>query len=271
MIASVNCNYKNTKHEEVKKLNHKGTRREVAKPAVIYLKSARHGLSLIFLLPLLSLFYPNDWATAKIFKYVDSNGIIHLSNVPGNRKYQEWIKVPGTSNNRMRKSPVESKDKITKVVEVASSKYGINSDLIRAVIRTESNFNPGAISPKGAMGLMQLMPDTARQYKVDNPFDPGENIHGGVQHLNYLLSEYNYDLKRALAAYNAGKGSVDQFNGVPPFPETVDYINRVLYYYQNPGFLRGNQATLRHKIKRAIKIFRYVSPDGVILFTNVRQ
>lgn len=256
----------------MKKLNHKGAGRGVHKPAVIYPKGARPGLSLIFLLSLLSLLYPDSWALAKIFKYVDSNGITHFSNAPGGGRYQEWKKVAESYKDGKRMPTEKNKDKIAKVVELASKKYGVSSDLVKAVIKAESNFNPWAISAKGAMGMMQLMPETARQYGVEDPFDPWENIHGGVRHLDYLLTQYNHDIERALAAYNAGKGWVEQYNGVPPFPETIDYINRVIYYYQNPGALHSKRLVNHHKkVKRANKIFVYVSPGGVVLFTNVRQ
>ena len=228
-------------------------------------------LALIFLLPLVSILCLNSLAVAKMFKYVSSSGIIHLSNVPGTEGYQAWEEVPEGYNGRRRKASVKEKDEITKAVELAARRYGVNSNLVKAVIKTESNFNPQAISPKGAMGLMQLMPETAKQYGVENPFNLWENIQGGVQHLDYLLSKYDYNLERVLAAYNAGKGQVERYNGVPPFPETIDYINRVFYYYQNPRTLHSGQVANHNRTKKANKIFRYVSPNGVVLFTNVRQ
>ncbi|OPY90618.1 MAG: Soluble lytic murein transglycosylase precursor [Syntrophus sp. PtaU1.Bin208] len=123
-----------------------------------------------------------------------------------------------------------------KAIKSACKRYTVDPALVRAVIMAESNFNPEAISPKGAMGLMQLMPDTARQMGVSNPFNPVENIHGGVGYLSRLLKSLNGDLSLALAAYNAGPERVKNYNGIPPFQETWSYIKRVLDYYQ---FFKG--------------------------------
>jgi hypothetical protein len=119
-----------------------------------------------------------------------------------------------------------------KAIRSACKRYTVDPALVRAVIMAESNFNPEALSPKGAMGLMQLMPDTAREMGVSDPFDPVENIHGGVGYLSRLLKSLNGDLSLALAAYNAGPERVKNYNGIPPFQETWSYINRVLDYYQ---------------------------------------
>jgi soluble lytic murein transglycosylase-like protein len=114
------------------------------------------------------------------------------------------------------------------VVNTASSRNNINPELILSVIRAESGFNPNAVSPKGARGLMQLMPLTATRLGVDNALDPVANVEGGTRYLKELLERYQNDLSKALAAYNAGPGRVEQYNGVPPYPETRAYIARII-------------------------------------------
>jgi len=113
-----------------------------------------------------------------------------------------------------------------------AKKHGVDFALIKAMIRAESGFNPNAISKKGAKGLMQLMPQTAARMNVSNVFNPKENIEGGVRYFKYLLSLFNNDLRLSLAAYNAGENIVSQLGTIPPYRETVDYVRKVLSFYQ---------------------------------------
>lgn len=114
------------------------------------------------------------------------------------------------------------------IVARAASQYGLRPELLRAVITAESNFNPNAVSSRGAQGLMQLMPGTANALGVANPFDPEQNIFGGAHYLRQQLDRFDGDESLALAAYNAGPGVVARYHGVPPYPETRQYVTRIL-------------------------------------------
>jgi len=124
--------------------------------------------------------------------------------------------------------PVEHPLDLDEVVRAASGTYRLDPDLVTSVIRAESGFNVRAVSPKGAQGLMQLMPQTASQLGVQNAFDPQANVEGGTRYLRELLERYNFDLIKALAAYNAGPGRVEQYGGVPPYYETKAYVSRIV-------------------------------------------
>ncbi len=119
------------------------------------------------------------------------------------------------------------------LINQAAKKYNVNPALVKAVVQAESNFNPAAVSSVGALGLMQLMPATAAGLGVTNALDPAQNIEGGVKFLSQLLTHYNGNVRLAVAAYNAGPGAVDSYNGVPPYQETQTYVNRVLGYYNS--------------------------------------
>lgn len=147
------------------------------------------------------------------------------------------------------------------IIEEASLRHGVDSNLVRALIKVESNFNPRAVSHKGAMGLMQLMPGTARSLKVANPFDPQQNVDGGVRHLKKLLQDFNGDVELATAAYNAGAGAVQRHDGVPPYRETRNYVRRIQQLYGGnggTGQVRGTSAPIRV----------YRDAKGTLTFTN---
>jgi soluble lytic murein transglycosylase-like protein len=120
---------------------------------------------------------------------------------------------------------------IDEAIDKAATRHNVDANLVRALVKVESNFNPNAVSRKGAMGLMQLMPQTARQLKLNNPFNPEENVDAGVRHLKQLLENYNGDVKLSLAAYNAGSGAVARSAGIPRYAETRNYVRRITQLY----------------------------------------
>ena len=155
------------------------------------------------------------------------------------------------------------RDGVEKIVREAADRHSVDAALVRAVIETESNWNPKAYSHKGAGGLMQLIPTTAQRYGASDVFDPQQNINAGVKHLKWLLERYNGNLDLALAAYNAGEGAVDRVHGIPAFRETRNYVQKVQNAYFRPGSGRLADAYVNPHA-----IHRDVSSDGRIIFTN---
>lgn len=121
----------------------------------------------------------------------------------------------------------QPKSNFDHLIEAAALKYSLDKEIIHAIIETESRYRVDAVSPKGAQGLMQLMPSTAKLYGITDPFDPSQNINAGTKHLKYLLDRYRGDLPIAVAAYNAGEGAVEKYNGIPPYQETINYVEKI--------------------------------------------
>jgi soluble lytic murein transglycosylase-like protein len=186
-------------------------------------------ISLIFLVFLYSV---SASAAADFYCFTDGEGNTYYTNVPGNGR----VKVPLPIKKTLSKPSSPSSLDIAAyepIITSAGQRFTIDPDLIRAVIKAESNFNHRAVSPKGALGLMQLMPETAQEMAVANPFNPEENIHGGVRYLSKLLQLLDRNLPLALAAYNAGPERVVSRNEIPPIEETRNYVKRVMMYYED--------------------------------------
>lgn len=172
-----------------------------------------------------------------IYVYSAGDGTVSLSNVPADNRYavlvpspQETMTAAGARGPALQ---LANKAQYDRLVAETAHAYGLESALLHAVITVESRYSPTAVSRKGAVGLMQLMPKTAKHYGVTDSFDPVQNLNGGARHLQYLLKIFNNDISLALAAYNAGEGSVMKYgNRIPPFRETMNYVPQVLGFYQ---------------------------------------
>jgi soluble lytic murein transglycosylase-like protein len=180
------------------------------------------------ILAALAVFYA-PVAYADFYTYEDGEGVVHLTNVPteNNVKYRLILKEKRVLFDRRIFVDMTKYDSL---ISHAAQKYKMDKALIKAVIKAESNFNHQAVSPKGARGLMQLMPSTAAQLQVEDSFHPEKNIEGGVRYLRYLLHRFNGNLALALAAYNAGEKAVTRHGGIPPYRETQNYVQRVQSY-----------------------------------------
>lgn len=175
-------------------------------------------------------------SSAGIYRYEDERGVIHFTNCPRDSKFKLYIKESKEDVENLDQSLVQSakdSNRYDHLISEFCEKYQVDFALIKAMIRAESGFNPYAVSRKGAKGLMQLMPQTALRMNVLNIHNPKDNIEGGVRYFKYLLSLFNNDLRLSLAAYNAGENLVSELRSIPPYRETVDYIRKVLIYYQS--------------------------------------
>lgn len=183
----------------------------------------------------------NEWKTQqaksfRFYKYKNQGSVSYSDKMPAKHEYQVIVYNSCYACSAL--STVDWKvtqlytDEFSSYIQKASEKYGVDPALIRAIIHAESNFNPLARSRKGAMGLMQLMPGTARDMNVSDLTDPAQNIMGGTRYLDFLLDRFNRNLTLAIAAYNAGPGRVDKYNAIPPIEETQTYVKRVKILYQ---------------------------------------
>ena len=211
-------------------------------------------------------------AHADIYQYTDESGVVHFTNTPTNSK-KRTVKVhaeqrrsstqpsaaPRTSSER---HPARVNDAIpasyVNIINSTCNRFGVDPSLVHAIVKVESDFNPFAVSRKGAMGLMQLMPQTANTMNVRNSFSPDENVEGGVKYLRYLLDRYEGNISLALAAYNAGETAVKKWGTIPPFKETQDYVKKILHIYNGTGKTFAPRYT----------IYIGTGADGTILLTD---
>ncbi len=200
----------------------------------------------IFSLPLfLPLLFFAPVASANIYSFKDDNGVVHFSNLPHlDKRYKLVYRIPVSMQSRPNAwSPNGPKavdiSKLVPIIDDAARLHGLDPKLIHAVIRAESGYNPDALSSKGAVGLMQLIPATAQRYGVNNIHDPTENIFGGAHYLRDLLKMFNGDMELALAGYNAGENAVIRAgNRIPPYPETMAYVPKVMSFYKSVDLKR---------------------------------
>lgn len=169
-------------------------------------------------------------AGADIYSYRDEKGVVHFSNVPKDNRYRFKMKE---RVRKVRNTLYESRRKrYDTLIVKAARENGLDPHLLHAVVEVESYYNPDAVSVKGASGLMQIMPETARKLGLEDLFHPGENLKAGARYLRRLIDKYEGELRLALAAYNAGETAVDQYKRIPPYPETQKYVQKVLNVYE---------------------------------------
>ena len=167
---------------------------------------------------------------ADIYRYIDENGVMHFTNAPtsSSNEFKLFIRERGKSAPSWYYS-----ERYDDLISEASERFGVSFPLLKAIIKAESDFDPQAVSKKGAMGLMQIMPQNFKLLGLEDPFDPTQNINAGARYFKQLYERYNGKLALSLAAYNAGPTAVDRYKTIPPYEETEAYVKRVLKYYYN--------------------------------------
>ena len=166
---------------------------------------------------------------ADIYRYIDENGVMHFTNTPTSsvNNYRIFVKEKPRVNRWY------SSEKYDDLISDASERYGVSFPLLKAIIKAESDFDPFAVSKKGATGLMQIMPQNFELLGLEDPFDPWQNINAGARYFKQMYDRFKGKLALSLAAYNAGPTAVDRYNTIPPYEETEEYVRRVLKYYYN--------------------------------------
>ncbi len=221
-------------------------------------------------LTVIILFFPQS-AFPEIYKYVDAEGNENYTNTPVQKDAELIIKekkepLTPSADNTTTYSSADYIESYKVLAEKTAKRYALDPDLVKAVIEIESGWNPRAVSSRGAIGLMQLMPDTAMDMGVRNPYDPEQNIEGGVKYLKRLVDRFG-DVKLALAAYNAGPSVVKRYGSVPPYAETLLYVQDILFQ-SNSDNGRPLKRSLQNNRKRNERIYKVVLKNGHTLYTN---
>ena len=210
--------------------------------------------------------------------FVFGQEIVKVLTPHGRRMYSNTEEVyrllPNTAVKKISfslyvKDDSQPSPRLRELIQKISEQHGVDPELVQAVAKTESNFNPYAVSSRGALGLMQLVPDTAKRFGVSNVFDPEENIQGGVKFLRFLLGMFPESLPHVLAAYNAGENAVIRYKGIPPYPETQEYVKKITQIYKKrSNFLIASNADQSESDK---KIVSYRDNAGRIIFSNLES
>ena len=201
-------------------------------------------------------------ASDAAYRRVDEDGVTHITDSPSDSRFTVMPGFSGTASGWLKVPTGRMGPAFSREIRETAERYGVDSALVEAVIRVESAFNPWAVSRKGAQGLMQLMPQTASALGVKDSFNPRQNIDGGVRHLRYLLDRYPGNIEWALAAYNAGERAVDSYGGIPPYPETQQYVQKVIAR-------AGGEPSPKGRAEPPQVIYRYEDADGTLTFSNV--
>ena len=223
----------------------------------VIMKSFQIYLLLILILGLLGgVSSGND-----LFSYVDDSGTLIFTNIGARGGVSPDIETPvkslGIDSARISRDSIYYED----IISHYASKHHVSEDLVKAVIQVESNYDPYAVSSKNCKGLMQLHPDTASRFGVENVFNPEENISGGIKYLSFLMDHFDNNLNFALAAYNSGEKTVERYKGIPPYPETISYVKKV-------KSLAGIEDEPEIQTRRAATILRTVDGNGNVMLSN---
>lgn len=199
-------------------------------------------------------------AGAFTFKFEDG-GTVHYTNAPSDPRYQRLLGWPEARPSPP--SPPPRAAGYAEEIATVAARHGVDPRLVEAVVRVESGGNPRAVSPKGARGLMQLMPAKSAELGVGNPFEPRQNLEGGVRHLRDLLDRFDGDLRLTLAAYNAGEEAVRAHNGIPPYRETREYVRKILELYG------ASEAPASPAPVTPQRVYRLEDDGGTVIYTNL--